>query len=204
MEVRLSPASGGSGSSPPVAEADKQRRESERECSRPSGAPTMAYNARQRALRVCSAKRADGAPCRAFAVWEDPARRCWRHGGKRPLPTLTWREERGYSRKRRHAPTCRCGAFAWPHRPGSRGKGGDCRWPDGAAGHCVSRQGSRSGPRCAAQLKGEGITKRTARRRESGELPPHGPSPDPFEEQRRRHAAHVADLEWRMRRSRPY
>lgn len=165
----------------------------------------MAYNARQLALRVCSARRADGAPCGAYAVWSDPGQRCWRHGGQRARPVpRSWREDRGYSRKRRHAPTCDCGAFAWPHRPGSRGRGGECRWPEAPGGRCATRQGARSGSRSAAALKGEGIAKRSARRRQAGVLPAHGPSPDPFAQRRADYAAHVADLQRRMARTRSY
>jgi len=163
----------------------------------------MAYSAQRRAQRRCTATRRDGSPCRCYAVWNDPTRRCWRHGGSRAMGR-SWREERGYSRRRRHAPICRCGAFAFPHRPWSRGAGGECRWPEEPAGRCSTRQGSRSAPRRAAALKGVGIAKRTARRRQAGLLPAHGPAPDPNAQHRAANAAYLARHIERMARSRHY
>src|SRR5437762_2510681 len=67
----------------------------------------MAYTDAADALRHCTARRRDGAPCGAYAVWEDPERRCWRHGGKRPKPPRkSWAELTGRV-KRHHRPACR-------------------------------------------------------------------------------------------------
>lgn len=114
----------------------------------------MAYSERARALRRCSSLRADGAPCGSYAVWGDPGRRCWLHGGKRPEPIRrTWREEAGYSPRRRHAPACRCAAYQWPHRPGA----GFCRWPEPPLKQCCTRPGVRSGPGRSGRLRGVGV-----------------------------------------------
>ncbi len=69
----------------------------------------MAYSETTRERRRCTAPRADGAPCKAYAAWGDPLQRCGGHGGR-----STGR------------PSCRCAAYNWPHRPG----GGLCRWPN--------------------------------------------------------------------------
>lgn len=79
----------------------------------------MAYSAAAEALRRCEATTRAGDPCRAWAVWGDPERRCIAHGGRAPAPT-----RRDPNRAR--VEPCTCEAYAWPHRPAS----GLCRWPD--------------------------------------------------------------------------
>ena len=81
----------------------------------------MAYNRAAIKLRRCTATKADGSPCQAWAVWGDPQQRCASHVGRqRRRPTGKARPKQ----KTRYMP-CRCPAYAWPHRPG----GGLCRWP---------------------------------------------------------------------------
>lgn len=90
----------------------------------------MAYSALAMARRRCLSRRRDGAPCRAWALWNDRGQRCRMHSTKR-----------GHSRSYRRlmAATlgqdladglgrlvCRCRAYRWPHRPRS----GVCRWPE--------------------------------------------------------------------------
>src|SRR5689334_6798938 len=81
----------------------------------------MTYSKKAQELRRCKATKANGEPCRAWAMWRDPQGRCMAHAGvernfngrcKGPVKTQTV--------------ACNCAAYAWPHRPG----GGFCRWPD--------------------------------------------------------------------------
>jgi len=81
----------------------------------------MAYSAAARALRRCTATTQADAPCRAWAVWGDPERRCIAHGGRAPASAPANRNPK-YAR----VEPCTCEAYAWPHRPAS----GLCRWPD--------------------------------------------------------------------------
>lgn len=83
----------------------------------------MAYSEAAIALRRCTGTRADGEPCRAWAMWHDQGQRCVIHAG---------RGKRGHHTSRRAKPhqpgrvvPCTCLAYAWPHRPGA----GLCRWP---------------------------------------------------------------------------
>jgi len=89
-------------------------------------------------LRRCHAKKGNGTPCRAWAVWGDWRRLCVRHGGQNPNPP---------GPHKGHYPTrcepCRCEAYAWPHRPG----GGLCRWPDPPQQRCTTTAGTRDWPR---------------------------------------------------------
>ena len=89
----------------------------------------MAYTEEARARRRCTATRKDGAPCRGWAAWGDPAQRCGGHGGRRP-PGAT-------------KPTCTCVAYAWPHRPG----GGLCRWPQEPEYRLTTPAGTHGPPR---------------------------------------------------------
>jgi hypothetical protein len=83
----------------------------------------MAYSAQAAARRRCMATRADGEPCRAWALWDDPEQRCVMHAGRGHRGPLA----PGFapSVHARYRP-CRCVAYNWPHRPG----GGLCRWPE--------------------------------------------------------------------------
>jgi hypothetical protein len=96
----------------------------------------MAYSATAKALRRCIETKPDGARCRAWARWEADDQRCSSHAirkrGKR----------KGFSPMRSKA-QCTCGAYEWPHRPGS----GLCRWPDLPIEVCETPAGTRSGPR---------------------------------------------------------
>lgn len=62
------------------------------------------YSEKAKQLRRCKAKKQDGTPCRAWAMWGDP---------------------RQFSYHRTIA-VCTCEAYSFPHRPG----GGLCRWPE--------------------------------------------------------------------------
>jgi len=88
----------------------------------------MAYTPAALARRRCTATRKDGQPCGGFALWHDPEQRCANHtrGPKR--------------RGRGKPPPCQCGAYQWPHRPGS----GGCRWPEVPAWRCPSPAGVHS------------------------------------------------------------
>jgi hypothetical protein len=75
------------------------------------------YSAKARALRRCLGFRKDGQPCQGWALLGVPGQRCANHADARP--------GRVYPVRGRPVP-CQCGAYRWPHRPGS----GWCRWPD--------------------------------------------------------------------------
>lgn len=77
----------------------------------------MAYSETARELRRCQATTKDGRPCRQYAVWGDPLRRCAAHGGRVLVAH--------YAEKTHYEP-CRCEAYPFPHRPGSD----LCNWPD--------------------------------------------------------------------------
>ena len=105
------------------------------------GLETM-YNPEAVAERLCTAKKADGCPCRAWAVWGDSRQLCASHGRhhrgklrKRDFAELL--DER--SKKTRYIP-CHCAAYKWPHRPG----GGLCRWPLPPAGVFSTPAGTHS------------------------------------------------------------
>ena len=83
------------------------------------------YTEAAAARRRCTARRADGEPCCCWAVWDDPRQLCVNHAGRHhrgPMPDPSARPLPARGAR----PACRCGAYAWPHRPG----GGLCRWPD--------------------------------------------------------------------------
>lgn len=65
--------------------------------------------------------------CNNWALWAAPDQRCRWH--------TTW----AYAAGKLPAPTCRCDAYQWPHRPG----GGLCRWPDVPEGKCSIPAGTR-------------------------------------------------------------
>jgi len=102
----------------------------------------MAYSTLAEARRRCVATRRDGAHCRAWALWNDPQRRCRMHS-----------DRRGHGRAYRRVmtstlgelvavvgvPVCRCVAYRWPHRP----DGGVCRWPEEPAAICATPLGTR-------------------------------------------------------------
>lgn len=77
----------------------------------------MPYSEKARELRRCQAQTKGGQPCRQYAVWGDPLRRCGQHGGRVAGEHV--------SGKTAYEP-CRCAAYPFPHRPAS----GLCRWPD--------------------------------------------------------------------------
>jgi len=85
----------------------------------------MAYTPLAAALRRCTATRRDGTRCAAWALWGDPGRRCRMHAPPERQPRGRQYTRLGKPRVRRRPPSCRCRAYAWPHRPGSGGSA----WP---------------------------------------------------------------------------
>ncbi len=84
----------------------------------------MAYSAAAIARRRCTATTRAGAPCRAWACWDDPGQRCVVHAGRGHAGPQASRFPQAW-RPARYVP-CRCVAYSWPHRPGA----GLCRCPD--------------------------------------------------------------------------
>lgn len=92
----------------------------------------MAYSEAARALRRCKATRKDGQQCSAWALWgtEHCSAHTYQVRGKRARPWETMRSRA----------LCTCGAYAWPHRPGS----GLCRWPQPPAERCATPTGAHA------------------------------------------------------------
>ncbi|MHC4533482.1 MAG: hypothetical protein ACYS6K_05975 [Planctomycetota bacterium] len=86
----------------------------------------MAYSEKAKQLRRCQAKKKDGTPCKAWAMWGEPRQLCAAHAGRTRGPDrrATTRPHRFYYR--RTIAVCTCEAYSFPHRPG----GGLCRWPE--------------------------------------------------------------------------
>jgi hypothetical protein len=100
----------------------------------------MAYSKAAEELRRCRAKRADGAPCKAWAIWGRPDGLCSTHAGRTSGPG---NGRRCFPHEHAQYHVCRCGAYAWPHRPG----GGWCRWPDPPRYESPTEPGTHSWPR---------------------------------------------------------
>ena len=96
------------------------------------------YSAAAIALRRCTATKADGSPCRAWAVWDDDRQLCVCHAGRhhRGSPLLTQRS--WYQPKAARYEPCCCAAYQWLHRPG----GGKCRWPEAPTSPSPIRAGT--------------------------------------------------------------
>jgi len=107
----------------------------------------MAYSDEARALRRCTGMRKDGAPCHAWACWDDPQQRCTTHAGRRPLgPGSRGPYGTGGSKATRVGyPPCHCAAYNWPHRPG----GGLCRWPEQPSSQHMTPAGQHAAFRLA-------------------------------------------------------
>ena len=114
----------------------------------------MAYSNKAKALRRCTAKKKDGEPCQAYAMWDHSEQLCSAHGGRTRGPDKTHQERiraleanwqtkrkvrplanggsvvteitRYKTRRETKQPSCKCKAYPFPHRHGS----GFCRWPD--------------------------------------------------------------------------
>ena len=113
----------------------------------------MAYTEKAKALRRCQAVRADGQPCKAWAIWG--TYRCSAHTYK---TRRTWPPGRGPNDRGRPIP-CTCEAYAWPHKPG----GGLCRWPDPPIYRCTTPEHSHDEPRI--RWRGMALAFRRSRRR---------------------------------------
>ena len=110
----------------------------------------MAYNDKAILARKCCHVHPDGRRCRAWAMWNEPQQLCNVHAGRHhrgPMPTAQQRKNAalvewhaGVELRHRHAnvQSCRCAAYAWPHRPG----GGLCRWPEPPLYQRTTRSGT--------------------------------------------------------------
>jgi len=89
--------------------------------------------------RRCLARRRDGKPCGAWAVWKAPRQLCAAHlhprRRKRCEMTAAIRKEQA----RRHSPVCDCPAYDWPHREYN----GLCRGPGKPLGVWPTTAGHR-------------------------------------------------------------
>lgn len=106
----------------------------------------MPYSERAKELRQCSEVKADGSPCRAWALWGDPRRLCVTHAGRGRRGKYKTGARKS---ERTHFIPCTCAAYAWPHRPG----GGLCRWPDPPTHYRTTRAGSHSPAREPERFK---------------------------------------------------
>ena len=90
----------------------------------------ITHSEKAQQLRRCRATRKDGSPCRGWACWDDPRQLLRSHGGnaqgRRAGSRSGLRQGGKPLQDRPRAVTCRCKAYAWPHRPG----GGLCQWPE--------------------------------------------------------------------------
>ncbi len=99
------------------------------------------YSEKAKELRRCQATRADGEPCRAYAMWGRDV--CVAHSerkksGPHPWPPAWW--VKGHWTYNGTRQPCTCAAYAWPHRPG----GGLCDWPDPPRRRSPIRAGTRA------------------------------------------------------------
>jgi hypothetical protein len=120
------------------------------------------YSPEAVARRRCTGTREDGAPCRAWAVWEGPRQLCVAHAGRHhtgPLPP-PWEREREQPAR---CEACRCAAYQWPHRPG----GGLCRWPEPPPYRLTTPAGTRAWPRARRPTGWPRVT--APRKRQEGE-----------------------------------
>jgi hypothetical protein len=118
----------------------------------------MPYSERAKELRRCSEVKADGSPCRAWALWDDPRRLCVTHAGR----GRRGKYKTGASKSQRtHFIPCACIAYAWPHRPG----GGLCRWPDPPTQRLTTPAGTHEQPRISPEWRG--FVRKMRRRRKS-------------------------------------
>jgi hypothetical protein len=105
---------------------------------------SMAYNSEAIARRQCTALKADGTRCLAWAAWDEPEQRCAVHAGRHR------RGKYGGPRKPQGRPApCTCPAYNWPHRHGS----GLCAWPGYGAVRCSVPTGTHSWPRIRNTLE---------------------------------------------------
>ncbi len=103
----------------------------------------MAYSDAAKERRRCLGTRADGQPCRNYAVWNTDRQLCAQHAGRAHVgPRYGWRQREW---KTKYIP-CTCQAYAWPHRPGS----GICRWPEAPHFRCTTPAGTHAWPRASA------------------------------------------------------
>ena len=84
------------------------------------------YTEKALAIRRCKAIKADGTPCKSFAVWGKENQLCASHQPSKKIhkPRNPNRKNGGFMKNNR--PPCACKAYPYPHRPG----GGKCQWPD--------------------------------------------------------------------------
>lgn len=79
----------------------------------------MAYSEAARELRRCKGTRADGHPCKAWAVWGGALCAAHLHKTRGPGGPEPWLHVPSKAR-------CDCAAYPFPHRPAA----GLCRWPE--------------------------------------------------------------------------
>lgn len=96
------------------------------------------YSELAKTIRRCRAVRADGQPCRAWAVWGLTV--CVAHSHRKksgPHPIPPAHRTKHYNGTRHN---CHCAAYNWPHRPG----GGLCDWPNPPRRSCPIPAGTRA------------------------------------------------------------
>lgn len=109
-----------------------------------SGTAVRAEYERQ---RKCTATRADGKRCQAWAVWNADEQKCSSHLYSQRR-TSTEMLTNPPPKRRRAAATCTCPAYNWPHRQGR----GLCRHPDHPLSTCPTPAGKRRQRRSRSRL----------------------------------------------------
>lgn len=122
----------------------------------------MPYTDRAKELRRCTDRRADGEPCRAWAVWDDPRQRCMSHSGRHHRGRVGLKPK---ASERTCFKPCMCAAYQWPHRPG----GGVCCWPDPPRLRLMTPAGTHAWPRLSPKWKQLARIIERRRRREERE-----------------------------------
>lgn len=105
------------------------------------------YNTHAKELRQCRAIKKDGSPCTAWALWNSNKQVCFIHS-ERPREHCKLDKKWPFKKKAR-VPSCKCEAYAWPHRPG----GGLCEWPLKPKYICLIPEGTHFQPRLRLRSK---------------------------------------------------
>lgn len=77
----------------------------------------VALRAEYERRRRCTQIKADGQPCKAWAVWHLDEQRCIKHLS--PSARVAYEAAQQGQPRKTPRPTCACAAYPFPHRPGN-------------------------------------------------------------------------------------